>query len=207
MSARDVTTAGPRVRGLVRVLLLGVLAIGLGSLGQGGWILVKARLAQVLLDRAFALERETGLPQKPWPWADSHPVAKIEVPRLGVSEVVLDGGSGQALAFGPGHLSGSGEIGARDTAVLAAHRDTHFRFLGAVVRGEPITVTRTDGRQFEYRVTGTRVLAWNSFSIDRHPARPTLDLVTCWPLGSLQPGPLRLVVSAEAIDSSGHLGL
>ncbi|MGO1080839.1 hypothetical protein ACTOWL_35275, partial [Inquilinus sp. CA228] len=85
------------------VALLLVLA-GLVLAGQGLWIHAKAMLAQVLLDRAFAETLATGRAVKPWPWADTWPVARIDLPRLGESAIALAGASGQALAFGPGHV-------------------------------------------------------------------------------------------------------
>ena len=66
---------------------------------------------------------------RPWPWADITPVAVLEVPRLGERSIVLEGASGQAMAFGPGHMINTPPIGARGTAVVAAHRDTQFRYL------------------------------------------------------------------------------
>ena len=191
---------------VLRLLLGAVLALGLVLVVQGGWTVAKARLAQRLLDRAFALDLATGRPHTPWPWADTRAVARIEVPRLGISQVVLESGSGQALAFGPGHLSGSGDVGSTDTAVFVAHRDTHFRFLGDLGQGDLIRVTRADGRQFDFRVTDARVVAWNGFTIDRHPARPRLELATCWPIGAMRHGPLRLVVTAEAVGRHDEAG-
>ena len=187
----------------LRPVLGTILVLGLMLAAHGTWTLTKARLAQVLLERAFALELSTGRPQAAWPWADVHPTARIEVPRLGLSKIALEGGSGQALAFGPGHLTGSGEPGTADTAVYAGHRDTHFGFLGDLGRGDLVRVTGADGRQVEYRVTRARVVAWDGFAIDRHPDRPQLDLVTCWPLKAMQSGPMRLVVSAEAVGPAG----
>ena len=77
--------------------------IGLILFGQGAYIHAKALLAQVLLERAFAQTIATGHPAKPWSWADTWPVARIEVKRLHASAIALAGSSGQALAFGPGH--------------------------------------------------------------------------------------------------------
>ena len=71
----------------------------------------------------------TGHPVKPWSWADTWPVARIEVKRLDASAIVLAGSSGQALAFGPGHVELTPDAGERGVAVYSAHRDTHFRFL------------------------------------------------------------------------------
>ncbi len=170
---------------------------GLWLTGSGLYIHAKAALAQVLLNRAFAAEIASGATVKPWSWADTWPVARIEVPRLAASAIVLAGGSGQALAFGPGHLERTPEAGERGTAVYAAHRDTHFAFLGRVEACDEIIVTRRDGAITRFRVTHTEVVQWDSSGID--PAAPGrhLALVTCWPLDSALPGPLRYVVYAD----------
>ena len=107
---------------------------GLVLLGQGVWIHAKALLAQVLLERAFAASLADGRPVKPWSWADTWPVARIEVPRLGKNVIVLHGASGQALAFGPGHLARTPVAGELGHAVYAAHRDTHSAFLARYAR-------------------------------------------------------------------------
>src|SRR5512143_1063182 len=122
--------------------------IGLILFGQGSYIHAKARLAQMLLERAFAETIATGHPTKPWSWADTWPVARIEVKRLHASTIVLAGSSGQALAFGPGHVERTPDAGERGVAVYSAHRDTHFAFLKNVVVGDAIDVTRQDGRTF-----------------------------------------------------------
>jgi sortase A len=157
-------------------------------------------LAQVLLERAFAAEIASGTVVKPWSWADTWPVARIAVPRLNAHAIVLAGGSGQALAFGPGHLERTPDAGDPGTAVYAAHRDTHFAFLGQVEAGDEIVVTGRGGTTSRFRVTHTAVVRWDSSGID--PAAPGRHLVlaTCWPLDSALPGPLRLVVYADLAD-------
>ena len=183
------------------------LLLALGGLilfGQGAYIHAKARLAQVLLERAFNETIATGHPTKPWSWADTWPVARIEVPRLAAHAIVLAGGSGQALAFGPGHLERTPEAGEPGTAVYAAHRDTHFAFLRQVEAGDEIIVTRRDGATARFRATHMEVVRWDSSGID--PAAPGrhLALVTCWPLDSAIPGPLRYVVYADLVAAFFH---
>ncbi len=188
MSRRTVTGLG---RALAALLTLA----GLGLAAQAAWIPAKAALAQLLLERAFARTLAEGRPARPWPWADTEPVARLTV--AGRSFVVLRGGSGQALAFGPGHLDGTPEAGAPGTAVIAAHRDTQFAVLGQLGPGDPVTVTGRDGRILRFRVTGTRVARWDASGIDPQAPGRHLDLVTCWPLEALQAGPLRLIVETE----------
>jgi sortase A len=172
---------------------------GLWLIGNALYIHAKAMLAQVLLDRAFAAEMASGNVVKPWSWADTWPVARIEVPRLAASAIVLAGGSGQALAFGPGHLERTPEAGEPGTAVYAAHRDTHFAFLGHIEAGDEVVVTRRDGTISRFRVTHTKVVRWDSSGIDPAASGRHLALVTCWPLDSAMPGPLRYVVHADLV--------
>ena len=153
-------------------------------------------LAQVLLERAFAGSLASGQAVKPWSWADTWPVARIEVKRLHASAIVLHGSSGQALAFGPGHVENTPEAGERGIAVYSAHRDTHFRFLGDVVIGDIVDVTRRDGQAVRYRVTGTAVVRFDASNIDARADETGLALTTCWPLDSVTPGPLRYIVHA-----------
>jgi sortase A len=173
--------------------------LGLGLFGQGLWIHAKALLAQVLLERAFAATLASGHPVKPWSWADTWPVARIEVPRLGRAEIALAGASGQALAFGPGHVERTPEAGERGTAVYAAHRDTSFAFLGEVRIGDEIRVTRRDGQLFRFRVTDTSVVRFVASGIDPHADGRNLVLATCWPLDGKLFGPLRYLVRAAII--------
>lgn len=185
---------------LVLSLLCAVLGIGL--LGEGLWIKAKAGLAQILLDRAFGESVATSKPVKPWNWADTWPVARIAVPRLQASAIALAGGSGQALAFGPGHLAQTPRPGERGTAVFAAHRDTHFSFLGDLKVGDEIKVTRDDGITFTYEMTGAEIVRWDQSKIDAGAPGYNLALATCWPLDGQLGGPLRYVVHARLKPSA-----
>jgi len=181
-----------------------VMAVGLALCGQGLWIPAKAALAQVLLERAFARSVATGQPVKPWPWADTWPVARITFPRLHRAVIVLDGASGQALAFGPGHVAGTPDAGDPGTAVYAAHRDTHFALLGQVKPGDEIAVDRIDGRRARFIVAGAQVVRWDASGVDPHAPGRALALATCWPLNAKTHGPLRFLVWAR--PSRGGLG-
>jgi sortase A len=175
-------------------------ALGLILCGQASWIHAKALLAQVLLERAFVETLRTGRDVKPWSWADTWPVARIEAPRLGRSAIVLHGGSGQALAFGPGHLAHTPEAGDPGTAVFAAHRDTHFAFLADVRVGDELRVVRRDGAAARFRVTGTAVVPWDASGVDPSAEGRRLVLSTCWPLDARTVGPLRYLVEANLVE-------
>jgi sortase A len=183
------------------ILPLLLAIVGLIQFGQGAYIHAKARLAQVLLERAFEQTIATGRDTKPWSWADTWPVARIEVKRLGAHAIVLAGSSGQALAFGPGHVERTPDAGERGVAVYSAHRDTHFAFLKNIVIGDEIVVTRSDGKQFRYRVDGTSVVRFDTSGVDPLAEGYHLVLSTCWPFDALTSGPERYLVHASMIKS------
>jgi sortase A len=176
--------------------------LGLVLIGQGLYIHAKAVLAQILLERAFAQTIASGGPVKPWAWADTWPVARIEVPRIHASAIALAGASGQALAFGPGHVERTPEAGEAGTAIYSAHRDTHFAFLGKVVTGDEIRVTTSTGAQYRYRVTRTSIVRWDASGIDADAPGHRLVLATCWPLNAKISGPLRYLVYAELLENA-----
>jgi sortase A len=181
--------------------LLSALCLGLSIFlfGQSAWIFAKAQLAQVLLERAFSQSIASGQPVKAWGWADTWPVARLEIQRIQASAIILHGGSGEALAFGPALLNETSRIGERGTAVISAHRDTHFAFLKDVRVGDRISITRDDGLVFTYKVTGTSIVDWNRSGIDRHASGFNLVLATCYPFGAITRGPLRYLVHAELV--------
>ena len=185
-----------RTRQLVPAMAAALALAGVLLTGGVLYIRAKAVLAQILLSRAFTAELASGTVVKPWPASDTWPEARIEVPRLGASAIVPGGGSGQ-LALGPAHLWRTPEAGEPGIAVYAAHRDTHFSFLGQVALGDEIVVTRRDGRVARFRATHTQVVRWNASGIDPDAPGRQLALVTCWPLDSILPGPLRYVVYAD----------
>jgi sortase A len=187
----------------VTALILTLALAGLVLFGHGASIHVKDFVAQVLLQRAFTEAIATGRVTKPWSWADTWPVARIEVKRLHASAIVLAGSSGQALAFGPGHVELTPDAGEPGVAVYSAHRDTHFRFLRDVVIGDEIAITRSDGRSFHYRADGTSVVRFDASGIDPLTGGYELVLSTCWPFDAVTPGPTRYVLHATMIGPAG----
>lgn len=175
-------------------------AAGLLPLGHAAYLHAKAALAQVLLERAWQQAQVDGGQPRPWPWADTTPVARLRVARLGVDQIVLSGDSGRTLAFGPGWAPSSTQPGARGIVVVSAHRDTHFAFLRELVEGDRVTLDVRQGAR-RYRVNAMQVVDVRHDTLPASDAADGLLLVTCWPFDALVPGgPLRYVVSAVADD-------
>jgi sortase A len=186
-----------------RLLAFALLLIGTALTLRALYIPAKAALAQALLERAFARAKPGEAVSKPWPWADTIPVARLEVPRLKrASSIVLEGASGQALAFGPGHMPNTPAIGRPGMAVIAAHRDTQFAFLAALRPGDLITIVTAGKDHLRFRVSESRIVRADASGLDpgdggRAGAR--LALVTCYPFTGLLHSPLRYVVLADRV--------
>ena len=191
-----------RMKFLVYLLLAGGGLLVCDAL----WLRAKALVAQALLQRAWEETVRTGASVKAWPWADSWPVARLRVARLGIDAIVLEGDSGEVLAFGPGHVSDSAPPGGRGNCVLAGHRDTSFSFLRRLRPGDELSLEATNGRRTLFRVTGARVTDSRGLYLER-PRTRWLTLITCYPFDAIRPGgPQRYVVFAR-VEGGGAAAL
>jgi len=177
---------------------LAVAALSCGGLllGEQAWLAVKARLAAVLIDHALEAHLRDGAVHRPWSWADTYPVARLEVPRLGIRRHVLSGASGSSLAFGPGHVDGTAAPNTHGNCVLAGHRDSWFAFLEELRDGDRVQL-RAHGSVRRYEVVETRVVSmWDAEAVEA-AGREELTLITCFPFDGLLPSPWRYVVRCE----------
>jgi sortase A len=177
-----------------------LLCLGFWQLGQGAYIPAKAWLAQELMQRAWTRAAEDDKRQVLWPWADTWPVARMSAKSGEVDLIILAGGSGRTLAFGPGHLSVSSLPGETGNSVIAGHRDTHFHFLRDVEIGESLIIEKIGGRKHLYKVIGIDVVDARRGSLLLDTEASILSLVTCYPFDERDTGsPLRYVVTAMMI--------
>jgi sortase A len=189
-----------------RVLVLcGLVAGASWQLAQAGYIHTKAVLAQHLLERSWQHSLQGAGAVRPWPWADTWPVARLRVVRVGVDEIVLAGSSGRTLAFGPAHVDGTALPGRPGLSVIAGHRDTHFEFLRDLVIGDELQVDRPDGGRVSYQVSDLAVIDASLDRMTLDDAADRLELITCFPFDAVVPGgPLRYRVLAERVSPAEH---
>jgi len=177
-----------------------LLCLGFWQIGQGAYIPAKAWFAQELMQRAWtraAVEKDQ---QAPWPWADTWPVARLSAKSGDVDLIILAGGSGRTLAFGPGHLSASSLPGEKGNSVIAGHRDTHFSFLRDIEIGESLLIEKIGGRRHLYKVIGIDVVDSRRGSLLLDTEDAILSLVTCYPFEAREAGgPMRYVVTAKKV--------
>ena len=182
------------------VAVAALLALGFWNLGQGAYIPAKAWLAQELMQRAWLRVTAGEDRAAPWPWADTWPVARLRAENRDVDLIVLEGGSGRTLAFGPGHLSASALPGEAGNSVIAGHRDTHFAFLRDVQMGELLGVETMRGEHHLYEVVSADIVDARRGSLILDTDLSVLTLVTCYPFDAVEAGgPYRYVVTARRI--------
>lgn len=197
-----------RLHRQVRRVAVLLVALGVWHVAAGAYVHAKALAAQELLAIAWQRTRAGEAVVRPWPHADSWPVARLAVPRLGVRQIVLADASGRSLAFGPGHLPGTALPGAAGNTVLVAHRDTHFAFLRELLPGDEVRIETARGDLRRYRVAASRVTRADDVAVTAGRGEARLTLVTCWPFDALQPGtPWRYVVVAVPVSGDACEGI
>ena len=183
-----------------RLLVACLLCLGFWQLGQGAYIPAKAWLAQELMLRAWTRMLSGESRVTPWPWADTWPVARLTARSGDVDLIVLAGGSGRTLAFGPGHLGASAMPGEVGNTVIAGHRDTHFQFLKDVQAGEVLTLESGRGLEHSYEVISVEIVDSRKAGLSLDADTAMLSLVTCYPFDAIEAGgPLRYVVTARML--------
>ena len=182
----------------ISLIKYGVGLLGLILIANSFYIHAKAYTAQVLLERAWQ-QRDATKPNqvnKPWPWFDSYPVAKINFPSLDKEQIVIMGDSGQALAFGPGLNALSVNPGEPGSIVVSGHRDTHFEVLQYLNPSEEIIIETMQGEKHRYKISNIEVININETEIVQTDDERLL-LVTCYPFDADSAGtPYRYVIEA-----------
>jgi len=125
-------------------------------------------------------------------------IGEIQVPRLRLNAMVVQGDSPANLKRAVGHLTKSALPGEWGNVALAGHRDTFFRPLRDIRPGDEIRF-KTRERSFEYRVESIEVVAPTDIRVLKSSTGHDLTLLTCFPIYYIGPAPKRLVVRAREV--------
>ena len=178
------------------------LAIALLLFSKSGYMYLKSELSQVLIERAWTQAIAEGKVEnaKPWSWADTYPIAKITSDREHKSLYILEGTSGEALAFGPGHYLGSALPAELGDSVIAGHRDSHFSFLRHAQIGDVFRVENYKKTKAIYQVEQINIVDSSKENVKIEKSINRLQLITCYPFDTIQSGgSLRYVVYAKRV--------
>ena len=195
--------SGPlRKRQALGALAVVICALGACLTGRALYLHAKAAMAAVLIRQAWAESIRTGENRAPWSWADTHPVARLRIPRLRYDEIVLEGATPRTLAFGPARLRSAARFGEPGNMVLAGHRTSWFEPLEGIAVGDTIEVEWRHLRQpgvltrRTYTVVSTHVIAPDDERLLTPTPNDALTLFTCYPFGRGATSPQRFVVRA-----------
>src|ERR1700693_476278 len=182
-----------------------LIAGGLALLSLGARDLLESRAGQAEAQREFdAIESAKPSPflsnsrARRQPMARPMPqvgdaVAKLIIPRLDAELYVVEGDGDGELLRGPGHMAGTPMPGQDGNCIIAGHRDTHFRVLKDIRKGDAI-VLQTGAGQYTYRVSGTQVVLPSNIASLKPTPDAELHLITCYPFYYLGSAPKRFVV-------------
>lgn len=188
----------------LRIICALLLITGACLSGRALYMHAKAELAGILVRRAWEHSVQSGRPQAPWPWGDTHPVARIRIPRLDYDEIVLEGASARTLAFGPAHLLNGTRLGEPGNLVLAGHRTSWFKPLESVAPGDAILVqwfqpSRGGLQERTYTVNTISVVEPQDTALLAPTPDDELTLITCYPFGRGPRSPQRYIVRASPV--------
>jgi sortase A len=120
----------------------------------------------------------------------------LEIPRIGLTSVVEQGDDNAVLNRSVGHIPGTALPGSDGNVGLAGHRDSFFRHLGELRRGDKITFRSVSGT-YTYRVRSTSIVDPTDVGVLLPTGKPTLTLVTCYPFLYIGTAPKRFVLVAD----------
>ena len=175
-------------------------AFGILALGYAGFIFADSHAYQALEMKKF---KQAGVLSKPHILAEGDVIGEIQVPRLGLSAIVVQGDSAASLRRAVGHLAKSALPGELGNVALAGHRDTFFRPLRDIQLGDEIRF-KTPEHSFDYLVESIEVVAPNDIQVLEPSTGHDLTFITCFPFHYVGPAPKRFVIRAREVNPMLH---
>lgn len=183
---------------LLRAAYYVLLASGAFGVGYAGYVIADAHIYQTIEQSRF----ESVSPSEArHPVLEGSAIGVMDIPRLGLKAIFVQGDSPRILRRAVGHISETALPGESGNVVLTAHRDRFFRPLRSIQPGDAITIKTLDG-DFEYQVASTEVVLPSDVQVLQPSNENTLTLVTCFPFYYVGAAPKRFIVHARQI---GHL--
>jgi sortase A len=180
--------------------LIGLILIAMGLIyfAKASAMPIKALIGDLRLNYVWEEALKTGKPKPPWSGADFLPIGQIKIPKLGISRIVLNSASGEAMTWGIGKVSSSSEVEVTTTSVLAGHRDSHMRFLSKLQIGDQVEYQLINGIKKTYVIREIKIVRNASYLLPiTEKNNDILVLTTCWPFNAVVSGPERFILTAE----------
>ena len=189
-----------------KVLSLVLIVAGVALLGYVGgeywWMYHRQKTLEAAWTQQAAALASAGQ-ATPIKISPEQMLTRLRVNKIGIDAIVVEGASRKDLSEGPGHMKQTAEPGETGNAVITGHRDTFFRHIHELSKGDQIQVQR-NGKNFIYEVTGRRIVMPEDISVIKPTNDPQLTLITCYPTYYIGPAPKRLVVFSKLVASDGQ---
>jgi len=199
------TNSANETRGMVacamRTTSSVLLLIGLVAVGYAGYAIESARTYQAAHERTFEATPASVAPRIAEPPSEGSTIGRLQIPRLGLRVMVVQGDSPQILRHAVGHLPETTLPGEDGNAALAGHRDTLFRPLRGVRPGDVITF-ETPSRVVRYQVEWMLVVPPSSMEVLQSSGARELTLITCFPFDFVGAAPNRFIVRAREVSQT-----
>jgi len=127
-------------------------------------------------------------------------IGELVIPKLNAVLPIYHGTNEEELDKGVGHYAGSVLPGEKDNSVLSGHRDTVFRRLGEVGKGD-LLIAKTAAGEFTYKVRKVRIVEADNRTVIVPKPKATLTVSTCYPFNFVGSAPQRYVLVADLIES------
>lgn len=158
------------------------------------------RQLQAQWEKQLAVATTPGVPQL----SSSEMLTRVSIPKINLDAIVVEGATPKQLAIGPAHITETAFPGEAGNAVITGHRDTFFRHIYELQKGDTIFVRR-NGEVFKYEVTGKRIVQPEDVSVLKPTSDAQLTLITCYPTYYIGPAPERLVVFSKLVDHTAGM--
>jgi sortase A len=180
------------------LLITGILALSYVALTLIG-AKIYQRYAALTLDKQIHTEEQRKFALPAPIINDGGVLGRIEIPRINVSVVVLQGTKSQTLRLGVGHIKGTALPGEPGNIGIAGHRDTFFRALKDIRKDDEIQLQTANGIA-SYDVDWIRITAPSDVGILAPTTESSLTLVTCYPFYYIGAAPKRYIVHAHRLQ-------
>ncbi len=180
-----------------------LIVVGVLLLGYVGWEYGDMAWSQHQLQKQWAEQqaKASSVSHDPAQVATDDGLTRITIPKIDLAAVVVEGTNRKQLMLGPGHMKETAAPGENGNAVITAHRDTFFRHIYELSKGDNIEIRR-NGKLFTYEVTGKKVVNPDDLSVIRQGKDKKLTLITCYPTSYIGPAPERLVVFSKLVEKN-----
>ncbi len=166
---------------------------------------IRSWISKGLLYTAWVRTQSSGDQIKPWPWAETWPLARLSIPDMGIEHIIVAHASEKNVAFTLGHLESSVPPGEMGNSGLLVRREGYYEFLKILKPDDLLVLESLHSGKWHYRVSAIYVVPKTNTQILASSANRRLTLISCYPCTSERKSYFRYVIVADEIDKTNGM--